>query len=1104
MSKTSQAIARTIVCLTVIFQWSGSHAQPEVRLRWAKGILTDSYVGMESIARNASGNLYLTGYFVDRVDFDPGPGEAIFDSEGSSDIFIAKYDAAGNYVWVRCINGTHGLNSNSLTIDGSGNLYITGTFSGTVDMDPGPGTSNINSIGNDNDIFLAKYDSSGNHLWSIGVGGSSSFENGLSVAVDGMGNAYMTGYFDGTTDFDPGPGTNILTGNGNEDIFVAKYDGSGNHLWAFGMGGTGWELGRSIAVDASNNVYVTGDLNGTIDFDPGPGTANLTSNGEEDIFLAKYDESGRFVFAESMGGTSYEKATDMLLDENGHVYLTGEFYSEMDFDPGPGMAVISPSGFSDAFLAKYDGSGKHLWSRSMGDASSMTAATSVGKDGNGHAYITGYFSGNVDFDPGIGSSILSATGGQDVFLARYDASGNHVCSASFGGGDFDRGTSLTVDASGRTHVIGNFRGHADFDPGPGSSVINGTAKYSDGFIASYSWISTKTWIGGNGDWSTPANWSDGMTPNSEDILTVTNGNPRLDMDFTVAGSLTLSATGALTIQPGKTLSVSGTADFGGRPVIIRSDTTGTAQIGTVSGSLTGATQVTVERYIPNTGRRWRLLTAPIEGPGINAAWQNGQTWNGSSTLTGDTTGTLITGQQQMNAATANGRGFDFWSAIANSSASVMSYTQRTGQGVWSPLTNTSAPNAFSGDKAYLLFVRGPRASAFSTGTANASTTLRPTGTLKQGDRNIPIDGTKGYTLIGNPYPSQIHFDSVYLENGNSSVIKRQFWMWDARMGTTGNFIAVVFSGWKYVEVPARFHMEGDGSPLVDIPSGQGFFVLPLTSSGGTLRIREKHKTPKSSLRWPTILLNEDRTPRVWLNLVRRESDGSSLTADGVMAAYGETHRMESTDAEDAPKLENVHENIAILNDGASLTADARPTSKMQEPIALKTWNLSAGAYRFEAKVEHMSESGLKAFLEDRITGLRTPLRMEGGITSIDVAMGQDAASRAEDRFRIVFEKAAVNASPTPETDDAKRTMTVYPNPLTGRTLNIRLQNLPAGEYTLQLVGSDGRIVAAKKARHEGGSATYRIEMIGLLPKGGYHVRCLRGDKTYGTGKLTIQ
>lgn len=539
-------------------------------------------------------------------------------------------------------------------------------------------------------------------------------------------------------------------------------------------------------------------------------------------------------------------------------------------------------------------------------------------------------------------------------------------------------------------------------------------------------------------------------------------------------------------------------------LVLRSTSGGTARIADLTGSaLSNVDNVTVERYIPNTGRRWRLLTAPLDNLTINAAWQNSQTWNGISPFPGDNTATLITGQQQGNAANANGRGFDFWSAIGNSAASVLSYTQRAGQGVWSPLPNTTASGAFNNDQAYLLFVRGPRSSSYATGTTNAATTLRPSGTLKQGDRNIPVDGTKGYTLIGNPYPSQIDFNSIYTSNGNGSVIKRQLWVWDATSGNAGNFIAVVYSGGKYVEVPAKFHAPGQASPLTTIQSGQGFFVLPLTTSGGTLRIRENNKTAALPAQ-PNILLSNDNTPRVYLNLLKIGLDGQTITADGIMAAYGNDYRMQATDEADVRKFENLAENLAIRNGDSSFIAEARPLSGWNEPIALRLWNLSADSYRFEARIDGMPDDGRRAFLEDRQWHTRTPLAMNGEITSVDFSIAADEASRAEDRFRIVFGKEALNASPAPDNTGDERALSVYPNPLTGRSFNVRLQQMPAGTYTLQLFSSEGRVVMSRQVTHDGRQRLYSMEISGALPKGGYRLRCLRGDEVVSQESLLIQ
>jgi trimeric autotransporter adhesin len=614
----------------------------------------------------------------------------------------------------------------------------------------------------------------------------------------------------------------------------------------------------------------------------------------------------------------------------------------------------------------------------------------------------------------------------------------------------------------------------------------------------------KTWTGGNGNWNVAANWSDGAVPVNSDHLLINTGNPKLNVDYTVGGSLTLSGTGSLTVEAGKTLLVDGVADFGSKSVTFISDATGTAQLGKVTGTLNGADNVTVERFIPATGRKWRLLTAPLDNVSINAAWQNGQSWNGVSSLTGGTTGTLITGQQQGNAAAANSRGFDFWSSVSNSSTSLMTYTQQAGEGTWTQLANTTSANAFNNNKAYIIFIRGPRSSAYSSGTSFAATTLRPTGTLRHGTINVPVDGTKGYTLVGNPYASQIDFDSIYRNSGNSSVIKRQLWLWDAAGGSFGNYHAVVYSVDKYVEVPRKFHASGQATPLTAIQSGYGFFVLPLTSSGGVMQIRESNKLLSQPVT-PNILLSEDKTPRLFVNLMKSGADGKIILADGVMVSYGPRYRFETTDAEDAIKLDNLYENMAVQNGGVSLIADARPLSEMQKEINLKLWNLTPGVYRFDSKF-YGTDIGVdvNAYLEDKFSGMRQPLSMKGDLSSVEFNISNDSASKAADRFRIVFSRSAFNGSLTPESDIVGKQISVYPNPVTGRIVNIKLQQVQAGKYQLQLLSSDGKIVADKRIEHDGGAGTYQLNLNGSLPQGNYILRCSVGDQSISQEKLIIQ
>ncbi len=312
---------------------------------WAKNFGgTDNEKGF-SVAVDSSGNVYTTGDFQGTADFDPGPGTANLTSNGGRDVFVSKLDSSGNYLWAKSWGSAAdpGLNaddtSRSVAVDSSGNVYTTGYFQRTVDFDPGAGTTNLTVNGNTaNDVFVSKLDSSGDLLWVRSVGGTSN-DLAQSVAVDSSGNVYTTGYFYGTTDFDPGAGTAELTSSGGPNGFVLKLDSSGNYLWAKTWGGA-WSFAYSMAVDSSGNVYASGNFQGTVDFDPGAGTANLTSNGNKYAAVLKLDSSGNYVWAKSFGGTRMDFAWSVAVDSSGNVYTTGFFQGTADFDPGAGTTNL--------------------------------------------------------------------------------------------------------------------------------------------------------------------------------------------------------------------------------------------------------------------------------------------------------------------------------------------------------------------------------------------------------------------------------------------------------------------------------------------------------------------------------------------------------------------------------------------------------------------------------------------------------------------------------------------------------------------------------------------------------------------------------------------
>ena len=259
-------------------------------LVWVKSLGVGGQRTGNAIAIDASGNTYIIGSFSGTVDFDPGVGIANLTSAGNRDAFVQKLDVNGNLVWVKRTGGGGSEQGQTIAVDGSSNVYAIGSFEGTVDFDPGPGTTNLTSTGFGS-MYVQKLDMNGDLVWAKGIGVDVSGTE-IDIVVDASGNVYATGTFFGTVDFDPGPGTTNLTSAGAIDVFVQKMGVNGDLAWAQSMGESGHDKGVGIAVDASGNVYTTGVFNGTVDFDPGPGTTNLTSVtvgtfSTDDIFIQK-------------------------------------------------------------------------------------------------------------------------------------------------------------------------------------------------------------------------------------------------------------------------------------------------------------------------------------------------------------------------------------------------------------------------------------------------------------------------------------------------------------------------------------------------------------------------------------------------------------------------------------------------------------------------------------------------------------------------------------------------------------------------------------------------------------------------------------------------
>ena len=491
-TNTTKSLVRAFAVFFFLLLGYGSLNAQNLDFAWAKGIGGSRTELGYSATIDASGNVYTTGTFSGTVDFDPNAGVANLTSAGiNDDIFISKLDASGNFVWAKAMGGANNDVANSIAIDATGNVYTTGYFSGIADFDPNAGVANLASVGGSQDIFVSKLDASGNFVWAKAMGGTS-LDLVNSIVVDATGNVYTTGFFQGVADFDPNASVaNLASVGGSQDIFVSKLNANGNFVWAKAMGGTGFDVANSIAVDAIGNVYTAGYFSGTADFDPNAGVANLTSAGSQDIFVSKLDASGNFVWAKAMGGTSFDVANSIAVDASGNVYTTGFFAGTTDFDPNAGVVnLTSIANSSDIFVSKLNASGNFVWAKAMCGTDS-DIANSIAVDVTGNVYTAGYFNTTADFDPNAGVVNLTSAGGYDIFVSKLDASGNFVWAKAMGGTSNDIAHSIAVDATGNVYTTGNFSNTVDFDPNAG--VVNLTASgNTDVFIAKYTQCPTIT------------------------------------------------------------------------------------------------------------------------------------------------------------------------------------------------------------------------------------------------------------------------------------------------------------------------------------------------------------------------------------------------------------------------------------------------------------------------------------------------------------------------------------------------------------------------------------------------------------------------------------
>ncbi|WP_185246692.1 SBBP repeat-containing protein [Chryseobacterium bernardetii] len=448
---------------------------------WGGNIGGTGYDRADHIMTDLYGNVIVAGKFSANTDFGISTPATSISSSGSSDAYVAKYSEQGALIWVKTFASNTSYDDapyiNSTAMDYSGNIYLTGYFTGTIDFDPSPTGVKLLTSNGDADIFIAKLDRNGILVWAGNIGGAE-YDRGFGITVDNQDRIYVTGSFRTTADFDITPGVFNLTSEYIDTTFIIKLDKNANIIWGKATQGNGSDVGMSVAVDSAYNVFVTGRNLGTTDFDPSPTSSFILSNSfAGQAYLMKLDSNGNFLNAGATSSANQNHAATpqkIKIDSNNNIIIAGSFYGTADFNFGTGNNPMTSYGTfqpNDAFVLKVDNNLNYLWATKLG-AEFDDGAYGLAIDQNNNILTTGYFRGIIIND-------YSGRYGEEVFVWALDPAGNQIGLDDYiGPGSGDQGNDITVDKSGNIYVAGMF-----YTSLKNSTIFNyPSAGNSDGFV----------------------------------------------------------------------------------------------------------------------------------------------------------------------------------------------------------------------------------------------------------------------------------------------------------------------------------------------------------------------------------------------------------------------------------------------------------------------------------------------------------------------------------------------------------------------------------------------------------------------------------------------
>ncbi len=429
---------------------------------WARSAGAD--MGWEEaagIARDNSGNIYVAGTFQGRITF----GNTNVQSSGASDVIVAKYNPAGILQWARKIGQGNTFSGDekakAIAVNGAGNvIYVLASYTNITDSLNflTNGSIKIAPSSGAEDLFVARLDANGAVTWAKKIGGSG-VEDGGAIGLFSNGDFIVTGMFN----VDITIGTDYYISNGNHDLFVVKYNNDGSQAWSLTTGnGLNNISVADLKIRSNGDFYIGGEFRGSADFD----MTTLTSNGESDAFLAKYDSTGALIFAGNAGGTGNDGITKIYIDNLGQTYIAG-YYSGAGVTFG--TTTLPTATKTDVFFAKMNSNDVQLFVKTANGAGANApyGLYVAGTGTNKRIYLSGTFESVIDF--GISTATnnpeqRASLGQKDIFIAYYDSLGNVISSARAGGLNSETNAGIIADNSNNMFIFGSYRAQAGFSP----------------------------------------------------------------------------------------------------------------------------------------------------------------------------------------------------------------------------------------------------------------------------------------------------------------------------------------------------------------------------------------------------------------------------------------------------------------------------------------------------------------------------------------------------------------------------------------------------------------------------------------------------------------